>query len=114
MLQYKQFAFICVPVSCDQRDMEFNIYSIDGKFIGTNVSGMKKTEFSHELRDELEEFLYEELLLKEAKIKFLKEFGCPVDKASRLEKSALELVDIMNKKWNVRHDIMDRLLTGVE
>lgn len=110
MLQYKEFAFIAVPVCCDERDMEFNIFSIDGTLLGNSVSGLANADFSPELREELEDYLHEQLLIKEAKIKFLKEFGCPVEKASRTGYVAVELLDIMYSKWRIRCDILDRLI----
>ncbi|MGG1663397.1 hypothetical protein [Brevibacillus sp. NRS-1366] len=47
---------------------------------------------------------------EEATMKFAYEFNLPVEQANQLELSAVEIMDIMNRKWSISIEIMDQVL----
>jgi len=91
--------------------MEFKIYTEDGVYIGTNLTGIQNPSmYSKEEKQLIENFLEIELHKIEAKIKFKKEFGICIENAHSLNLPPHEILERMEQKWFVPIDIMDTVL----
>ncbi|MDF2879477.1 MAG: hypothetical protein K0R54_34 [Clostridiaceae bacterium] len=100
MINHKNNYYFIKPLGLSAKDMEFNVYNSEGRFIGTNITGIEKTLFDTEDdRLEFEEFIDTECQKSEFKIKFLKEYKDVIENAKLLNLDLGQVVLTMDKKW---------------
>jgi hypothetical protein len=95
-----------------KHDMNFGIY-LDGELIGTTMFGVPEWDRYFETSEEKNEFLSlldAEAQKEEAALKFKRQFGVSIEDAGKLNFTAIEIIDLMEEKWNVPVEVMDEVL----
>lgn len=111
MILYKNTVLFAVPKKFSHRDIEFNIYDIQGNLIGTNFEGIRRDlMLSEQERYELEEFIQDMTLELEVKMKFFKEYGVEISNWKSLSLSKEDILECMDIKWNISEKALLKLL----
>lgn len=113
MFFYKRSPIFVTPKEFSKNDVEFNIYDIQGNYLGTNIAGINKcVQYTEDEKLELEEIIQDYTIKLEINMKFMMEFGVEVENWKKLNKTKDSIVDILVDKWNLSEEMVNIHIVG--
>lgn len=111
MIQFYNKYYFVKPLRVGKRNTDFEIYDNNGKLLGTNAEPLIDASYfdnNSQLYDEFFDTIDKECEKIEAKLKFEKEFGTPIQSFDKgeLENRFLEFSLIMKLKWGIEENLL--------
>jgi hypothetical protein len=96
MLHFNNQYFFVKPVLADMGDMEFELFDMFGKHLGTNfIPNIEHLNFNDVERITFLDLIEEETFMMAVMIKFAQEFGTSLENWVEIDMEAIELAEIM-------------------
>ncbi|PLS18912.1 hypothetical protein CVD28_00490 [Bacillus sp. M6-12] len=114
MLQFKnQYFFVKPVIGRKAGDMEFDLFDMTGKTLGTNfLPDIDALNFSVEEKLTFLELIEEQTFMMAVMIKFAEEFGTALENWLELDMDSIELAEIIEMNHGFNADSVEKLISA--
>lgn len=107
MFFYKErYYFLKPTMYSENNDMEFEVYSDDGRFLGSNIYGLRNPYIKTDEQLEFGDIVDIECQKAELKIRFSKEYNTYIENITSLSLDIDAIIETLVRKYNMSYEFV--------